>query len=708
VPHRTRLVLLALLLAACAAPAGSLLGRVAYPRTATVTQVDDYHGTRVADPYRWLEDDRSAQTAAWVAQQNALTESVLARLPQRAELTERLTELWNTERLTPPARHGALWSWSRNDGLQPQNVTVVGSEPGVEERVLLDPNAWSADGTVALGSESWTVDGSLLACTIAQAGSDWQQIRVFEAATGAERPDRIDFVKFSTPAWRADGAGFFYSRFPAPEPGAELTAGNENMSVHYHALGTPQDADVLVHQDAAHPKWSFNARPTEDGRWLLLSTRSGTPGRNLLHVRPLDEPAAPFLALDDTWDTQVRCVGNDGPLFYCLTTWEAPRGRLVEIDARDPDRARWKTLVAEGDATLEDARLFGDTLVLTRLRDAHHVVTLADLRGEGEEPLTLPGLGTVSGFDGTRAQTETCFSFASFTDPGAIWRLDVPRAATSVVFRPQVAFDPEDFETEQVSVTSRDGTRVPMFLVHARGLEPDGQRPVTLYGYGGFDVSLRPAYSPALIPLLERGGVWAQPSLRGGGEFGAGWHEAGMLERKQNVFDDFIASAEWLIAQGWTSPGRLAISGRSNGGLLVGAAMTQRPELFGCALPGVGVMDMLRYHRFTIGSAWAGEYGTADDPGQFRALAAYSPLHRLRQGTRYPPTLVLTADHDDRVVPAHSFKFAAALQAAQGGEGPVLIRIESSAGHGSGKPVAKRISEAADTLAFQLAALGVP
>jgi len=705
---RTRSVLVLALLAACVAPAAPRLWKVAFPRTATVAQSDDYHGTAIADPYRWLEDDNSAQTAGWVAEQNALTESVLSRLPQRAALTARLTELWNYQRLSAPAKHGSLWSWSRNDGLQPQSVTVVGRQPGVEERVLLDPNAWSADGTVALGAESWSDDGRLVAYTVAEGGSDWVVIRVKDALTGADLPDRIEHVKFSTPAWRPDATGFFYSRYPAPAPGEELSASNHDMAVYFHRLGTAQGADLPVHSNPAEPQWNFHASPTEDGRWLVLVTYRGDAGRNLMHVRPLDAPqGTPFAALDDTWETKLDYVGNDGDRFYLLTTWQAPRGRLVEVDARDPARARWKTLIAESDATLEHAALFGDTLVLTRMRDAHHVVTLADLHSGDEEPVPLPGLGSVSGFAGTRAQDETCFAFTSFTDPGAIWRLRLADASTSLVFRPKVAFDPDAFVTEQVFCRSKDGTRVPMFLVHRAGLAPDGARPVTLYGYGGFDVSLNPAFNVQIIPLLEHDGVYAQPSLRGGGEYGETWHEAGRLERKQNVFDDFLAAAQFLIDQRWTSPAHLAITGRSNGGLLVGAALTQRPELFGCAIPGVGVMDMLRYHRFTIGWAWVPEYGSADDPAQFPFLRAYSPLHNLRPGTHYPPTLVLTADHDDRVVPAHSFKFAAALQAAQGGNGPVLIRVETRAGHGSGKPLAMRISEAADSLAFEFAALGV-
>ena len=687
--------------------AGPGLPPVRYPETVRVAQVDDYHGVPVEDPYRWLEDDDSPQTAEWVARQNALSESVLAALPQREALRRRLTELWNTPRLTPPVRHGGLWTWSRNDGLQAQDVLMAGAEPGADgARVLLDPNAWSADGTLALAGSSPSRDGRFVAYSISDGGSDWRTIRVRDVAAGADTSDALSWVKFSTPAWNRDGSGFYYGRFPAPAPGDARSGSNTHMALWFHRLGESQERDVLVHANPDEPTWNTSAEVSDDGRWLVRSTSMGAPDRNLLHVRPEDEPSAPWIALNDAWDTDLDYLGNDGDRFYLRTRLDAPRGRVVAVDVSRPGRDAWTTLVPEQADTLRRAWLFRDRLLLGYLHDAHDRLVLTDLQGGALQEVELPGLGTVSGIDGTREDGTVYFGFASFTDPGSIQALEIETGRTTEHWRPELRFDPAGFVTEQVEYASRDGTRVPMFLVHRRDVGPDGRRPVLLQGYGGFAAALTPSFNAAPIPVLERGGVLAQPSLRGGGEFGEDWHRAGMLERKQNVFDDFIAAAEWLQSSGWTRPELLAITGRSNGGLLVGAAMTQRPELFGCAVPGVGVMDMLRFHRFTIGWAWVPEYGSADDPQQFPFLRAYSPLQNIRPGTRYPPTLILTADHDDRVVPAHSFKFGATLQAAQAGPAPVLLRIETRAGHGAGKPVEMRIAEAADSWAFILAALG--
>ena len=701
-------------LASAPAPASttSPLPVVRYPATATVEQVDDYHGVLVADPYRWLEDDDSPQTAAWVAEQNALTESVLARLPQREPLRARLTELWNTPRLSPPVRHGPLWTWSRNDGLQAQSVLMAGAGPeastGEDGRVLIDPNTWSADGTLALGESSPSRDGRHVAYSISEGGSDWRTIRVRDAVEGRDTPDELAWVKFSTPAWRHDGSGFYYCRYPPPPPGDARKGSNTSMKLYFHRLGEEQSLDVLVHENASEPTWNTTAVVSDDGEWLVRSTWMGAPDRNLLHVRPEGDPTAPWIALNEAWDTDLDYVGNDGERFYLKTRLDAPRSRIVAVDLAHPERSAWTTVVPEQADALRGAWLFRDRLLLAYLHDAHDRLVLAGLVGGAPQEVELPGLGTVSGIDGTREDGTVYFGFSSFTEPALVEALDVESGKARVHWRPELRFDPPDFVTEQVFYASRDGTRVPMFLVHRRGLQPDGGRPTLLQGYGGFAIALTPTFNAALIPFLERGGLVAQPSLRGGGEYGEDWHQAGMLERKQNVFDDFIAAAEWLQSSGWTRPDRLAISGRSNGGLLVGAALTQRPELFGCAVPGVGVMDMLRFHRFTIGWAWVPEYGSADDPAQFGFLRAYSPLQNIEPGTRYPPTLVLTADHDDRVVPAHSFKFGAALQAAQAGPAPVLLRIETRAGHGAGKPVEMRIAEAADSTAFILAALGQP
>jgi len=707
-----RLLPVLALLAACATPAAPL--RVAAPlpaahppATATVPQVDDYHGTSVADPYRWLEDDNSPQTAAWVAAQNAVTQKELAALPQREELRSRLTELWNVPRVSGVRRAGPRYAWSRNDGLQPQDVMCVGDKPAAGGKVLFDPAAWSTDGTVALAETVFSDDGARVAWSVSDGGSDWRILRVRDTATGTDTGDELRWLKFTRPVWNPDGSGFWYSRFPQPEPGQELVATNHDMEVRYHRLGDPQSADRLVYSDPAHPDWNYSMEVSDDGRWLVRSTWRGSANKRLIHVRPLSAPDdAPWSVVDDSWDLDIEWLGDDGDVQYVRTGWQAPLGRVMAIDLAHPERSAWRELVPERKDALESVGLFGDTLVLTYLRDAHHVVVLHGLKDGAERELPLPGPGSVAGFAGRRTDPETFFEFSSFTEPTSVWRLSLPDGATQRVWRPDVRFDPDEFVTEQVRYPSKDGTQVPMFLVHKRDTRPDGNRPVFLYGYGGFDVALKPAFRADIIPLLERGGVWAQPSLRGGSEYGEAWHEAGMLGRKQNVFDDFIAAGEWLVDSGWTQPRRIAIYGRSNGGLLVGAVLTQRPELWGCALPAVGVLDMLRYQRFTIGWSWVPEYGSADDPAAFRWLSAYSPLHNVKPGTHYPPTMVLTADHDDRVVPAHSFKFAATLQAAQGGPAPVIIRVESRAGHGAGKSVEGKISEATDLWAFALAALG--
>jgi prolyl oligopeptidase len=712
--HR-RLSVLCLLLAACGAPESASLAvspspklpSVKAPPTATGSQVDDYAGTRVADPYRWLEDDNSPETAAWVAAQNAVTEKALAALPQRDALHARLADLWNVPRLSGLRVVGKAYAWSRNDGLAAQDSLVVGDQPATGGRVLLDPSAWSKDGTVALAGVDWSDDGTRAVYSVSDAGSDWRTLKVVDVATGKDTGDEIHFVKFSTPTWAPDGHGFWYGRFPEPAPGEAMSGANVNAEVRFHKLGEPQSADKLVYSDPAHPEWNFTMAASDDGRWLVRTTWYGAANREQLHVRPLDAPdGAAWTTIDDGFDIDVNWLGDDGDVHYVLTRLDAPRGRVVAVDLAHPGRADWKELVPQTADTLQSAALFGDTLVLQYLRDAHDVVVLRSLRDGRDRELELPGVGSVTGFFGHRQDKETFFEYASFTEPTSVWRLTLPDGHVERVWRAPVHFDPDAFVAEQVWYPSKDGTKIPMFLVHGRDVKADGNRPVVLYGYGGFDISLTPGFRADMIPLLERGAVWAQPSLRGGGEYGEPWHEAGMLGHKQNVFDDFIGAAEWLVQKGWTRPGRIVIHGRSNGGLLVGAALTQRPELWGCALPAVGVMDMLRFQRFTVGSKWVPEYGSSDDPAAFRWLYAYSPLHNIKPGTVYPPTLVMTADHDDRVVPAHSFKFAAALQAAQAGPAPVLARIESRAGHGSGRPVEYRIAEAADMWAFALAALG--
>ncbi len=674
----------------------------AYPAAPYGDIVDSYHGVAVPDPYRALEDLDAPATRAWIDAEVALTERFLAAIPERAALRRRLLEVWNYERFGTPSRVGNEYVFSKNTGLQNQSVLYAAATPGGEARVLLDPNTLSVDGTVALSGASFSDDGSLMAYATSASGSDWLVWHVREVATGADRSDEVRWSKFSGASWRLDGSGFYYSRYAEPDPAKQFKDENYNQTIYFHALGTPQDADVVVYARPDHPDWSLSAIASEDGRWLIIDSSQGTDPNNRIFVQDLAS-GGDVIELLPAGDASYDYLGNDGATFYFRTTLGAPRGRIVKLSVDDRTPVE---IVAESDDLLEAAALFGATLLLEYLHDAHSVVRRASLDGSALGDVALPGLGTASGFGGKRRATETFYSYASYTQPASIYRLDLTRGASSLVFTPSVSFDPAEFVSEQVFYTSRDGTRVPMIVTAKKGVPRDGTAPTVLYGYGGFNISLTPAFSPAILVWLERGGIWAVPNLRGGGEYGEAWHLAGTKERKQNVFDDFIAAAEYLIAHEYTSTPKLAIFGGSNGGLLVGACMTQRPELFAAAIPAVGVLDMLRFQKFTIGWAWTADYGSSDDPDGFAYLSAYSPLHNLRPGTHYPATLIETADHDDRVYPAHSFKFAAALQAAQGGPAPVLIRIETKAGHGAGKPTTKMIDEAADRYAFLMKVLG--
>ena len=715
---RNALVLSALAVSALAADAGAQAAdttRLVYPETKTVPVAEDYHGTTIHDPYRWLEDPDAAETRAWVEAQNALTFGFLERIPQRAAIRERLERVWNYPKYGVPFREGARTFWFENTGLQNQSVLWVQDTPGAAPRVLLDPNALSADGTVALSGVEVSPDGTLLAYGTSASGSDWQEWHVRDIASGRERADTLRWIKFSGVAWTKDGAGFYYARYDEPAGENALTSVVKNQKLYYHRLGTPQSADVLVYADPEHPERGVGVEVTDDGRWAVLTIWEGTDERNRLYYMDLGEPlrpdvTAPVVRLLDDFDATWAFVDAEGPTFFLRTNKEAPRGKVVAIDVSalagtGGEAAR--TIVPETTDALQSVRRVGDRLVAEYLADARSTVRLHALDGAPRGELALPGLGSVSLGDGGRERTDFHFSFTSFLSPTTIWHHDLLTGASRVHGAPEVPVDLSQFETRQIFATSRDGTRVPIFVTARKGLALDGSNPTLLYSYGGFNVPLTPSFSPATLVWHELGGVYAVANIRGGGEYGREWHEAGMFERKQNVFDDFIAAAEHLIAERYTSPAKLAIAGGSNGGLLVGAAMAQRPELFGAALPAVGVMDMLRYHRFTIGWAWAAEYGSADDSTQFEYLRAYSPLHNLEPGTRYPATLVTTADHDDRVVPAHSFKFAAALQRAQAGPAPVLIRIETKAGHGAGKPTSKQIEEAADRWAFLVKVLGV-
>lgn len=670
------------------------------------TVVDIYHGQPVPDPYRWLEDLDSEQTRAWIEAQNHLTFNYLQQIPARQRIRERLTQLWNYEKYSQPFKEGGLYFYFKNDGLQNQSVLYTQESLEGQARVLLDPNTFSEDGTVALSGIAISRDGRYLAYGLSRSGSDWQEWKVRDIETGEDLPDHLRWVKFSGASWTLDGQGFFYSRYDEPAPGSEYESANYFQKLYYHRLGTPQSEDVLVYHRPDQKEWGFAGGVTEDGNYLIISVWRGTDPKNLIFYKDLRDPQSPVVELIREFEAEYSFVGNDGSRFWLLTDCQAPRRRLVAIDLEQPDRVQ--EVIPEAEETLQGVSLINNQFVAFYLKDAHTQIKIFALDGTYLGEIPLPGLGSASGFGGKRYDTETFYTFTSFTTPPTIYRYDFTSGTSTLFRQPQVDFDPQAYEVQQVFYTSKDGTRIPMFLVHRRGLARTGDHPTLLYGYGGFGISLTPSFSVGLVAWLEMGGVYAQPSLRGGGEYGEEWHQAGTKLNKQKVFDDFIAAAEWLIAHGYTNPAKLAISGGSNGGLLVGACLVQRPELFAAALPAVGVFDMLRFHKFTIGWAWISEYGSPENPEEFKALYAYSPLHNLKPGTAYPATLITTADHDDRVVPAHSFKFAAALQAAQGGSQPVLIRIETKAGHGAGKPTTKLIEEAADRWAFLVQVLGIP
>lgn len=694
------LVAMAACVCAMALPAIAQGGPLAYPKAKTVDQVDDYHGTKVSDPYRWLEDTDSADTHDWVEAENKLTFSYLDQIPYRTAIRERLLKLWNFERFTVPSQQGGRYFYQHNDGLQNQNVLLVAESLNAAPRVLLDPNTLSSDGTVALAGESISDNGKLMAYGTATSGSDWTEWHVRDVDTSKDLADVIKWVKFSGASWTKDNKGFYYSRYDEPKQGTEMRGANYFQKLYYHKLGTAQSEDKLVYERPDNKELGFAGGVTDDGRYLVISVWQGTSPKNRLYYKDLSQADSPVVKLLDDFDAQYSFVDNDGPLFWIQTDQDAPRGRLIAIDTRHPERANWKTVVAQGADKLESVTVVDHLFLLGYLKDARTEVRVHDLSGKFLHNVDLPGIGTAAGFGGKKTDKETFYSYTSFTSPTTIYRYD-PQAATSSIFKqPKVDFDPTKYETKQVFYNSKDGTRVPMFLTYKKGLKLDGQNPTLLYAYGGFDISLTPFFSVSNLVWLEMGGIYAQPNIRGGGEYGEDWHLAGTRAKKQNVFDDFIAAAEWLIANKYTSTPKLAIRGGSNGGLLIGACLTQRPDLYGAALPEVGVMDMLRFHKFTIGWAWTSDYGSSDDATDFKSLYAYSPLHNLKAGMKYPPTLIATSDHDDRVVPGHSFKFAATMQADQAGPSPVLIRIETKAGHGAGKPISKIIDETADAWGF--------
>ncbi len=687
-----------------------------YPQARRSDQVDDYHGTRVPDPYRWLEDVDSPETRAWIEAQNRLTNAYLAQIPEVTVIRARLTALWNYPRFGTPFHKAGQFLYLKNDGLQ--NQPVLYKQPSLDSGsgdVLLDLNARSAEGTVALSTLALSEDGRLLVYGTQAAGSDWEEFRVRDVATAVDRPDLLRWVKFSGASWTHDGKGLFYSRYAEP-PQSDgtnaLQAVNRFQKLYYHRLGTDQAADQLIYERGDQPDWGFNGHVSHDGRYLIVSVWQGTDHRNRVYYVDLVDPNRPHLGgpmvrLLDEFDASYGFLGNDGPIFYFLTDNAAPRRRIVAIDIRKPAHDTWREIVPQSNDVIEGAQIVHDTFVIHYLHDAHSRLLLVGLDGTSQRDIELPTLGSVGAVSGERDDAEMFFAFTSFLYPTTIFRYDFRQNALKVFRAPAIDFDASRYETKQVFYQSKDGTRVPMFLTYRKDIARDGSNPTLLYSYGGFNISLTPSFSVSNLIWLELGGVYAVPNLRGGGEYGEEWHQAGMFERKQNVFDDFLAAAEYLIREGYTSPARLAVCGRSNGGLLVGAAMTQRPDLFAVALPEVGVLDMLRFQHFTIGWAWVTEYGSADNAAQFPYLYAYSPLHRLKPGTHYPATFVRTADHDDRVVPGHSFKFTAALQAAQAGPKPVLIAIETKAGHGAGKPMSKVIDEEAERWAFVIRNLGV-
>ena len=684
-----------------------------YPAAKTVPQVDDFFGTKVADPYRWLEDVDSAETKAWVEAENKVTGDFLAKLPQREAIKKRLLELLNYPRYSLPSKEGHKYFYTFNTGLQNQSPLFVKDALAADGRLLLDPNTLAADGTVALSDFRASEDGRWLVYGTATAGSDWNEFRVRDVATGQDTGDVLRWVKFSGMSWTHDSQGFFYSRYPEPRKEGNATFSDlANQTIYYHRLGTPQSADPVIFASPEFPKRGWAGATSDDGRFLLIYGSEGTEEHNRLYYADLRDPlkpdlAAPVVKLVDVIEATYNVIGNRGSVLFVETDLGAPRKKIIAIDLTTPDKSNWKTIVPESDDVILSAGEIGGRLVVNYMHDAHSQLRLFALDGAPLGEVPLPGIGTVSAVSGRYDEDEMFFNFTSFVFPTTNYRCDLGAGQVEVFQAPKVAFDPSLYETKQVFYPSKDGTRVPMFITARKGLKLDGSHPTLLYAYGGFNISMQPVFSTSTVAWLEFGGVYAMPNLRGGGEYGRTWHEAGMKEHKQNVFDDFAAAGDWLVAQHYTSHEKLVISGGSNGGLLIGATVNQRPDLARVALPAVGVMDMLRFQKFTIGWAWVSDYGSADEAAGFKYLSAYSPVHNVRPGVSYPAVLVTTGDHDDRVHPGHSFKYAAAMQAANpANEFPTLIRIETKAGHGAGKPISKQVEETADRFAFALHFVG--
>ena len=692
------------LLVACKQP--NKMEKLNYPVTNKQEVKDDYFGTQVADPYRWLESPDSAAVTEWVEAQNKVTFGFLDKIPFRGLLRERLEKIWNYPKYTAPFRKGDHYFYFKNDGLQNQSLLYIMDSLKGEGTVLIDPNKLSAEGTTSLSTFSVSKNGKIGVYGTSAGGSDWNNFYIIDLPSGKPTGDSLQWIKFSGASW--EGNGFYYGRYSEPQKGKELSSSNENKKIYYHKLGTPQSSDQLIYEDPAHPKRSIYTETTEDERFLVVYFSEGATNDNAFSVKDLSKPKSDFKVFIPEFENSYGVVDNIGNDLIVLTNYLAPKKRLVAINFDHPEKESWREILPEREGeVLNTVSLLGGKIVAEYLKDASSRLYVFGLDGKFEKEITLPTIGTVAGISGRMQDKEMFYTFTSFTYPNTIFKYDLTAHSQEIFRKPEVDFNPEDFETKQVFFSSKDGTKIPMFVSHKKGIKLDGNNPTLLYGYGGFNVNILPSFSISNLVMMEKGGIYAVATLRGGGEYGEDCHKAGMMDKKQNVFDDFIGAAEYLIAQKYTSSEKLAIHGGSNGGLLVGAAMCQRPELFKVAIPAVGVMDMLRFHKFTIGHAWVVEYGSSDNADQFQNLYKFSPVHNLKADVKYPATMVLTADHDDRVVPAHSFKFIATLQEKHKGDNPVVIRIDTKAGHGAGKSTTKVIDEAADKWAFMFYNMGV-
>ncbi|MDG1072502.1 MAG: prolyl oligopeptidase family serine peptidase [Akkermansiaceae bacterium] len=681
--------------------------KLTYPDSHPKPLSEKIHGIDVSDDYRWLEDLNSKQTAEWVKAQNTVTEGYLNKIPGRDKLEKHLTDIWNVERISAPSKKGGRYFFHRNDGLQDQSVFYTTKDLKRKPKVLFDPNKLSGDGTVALKDISISHNGKYMAYSLSASGSDWVEWKVRDIDTGKDLSDHLKWSKFSDATWSGDNKGFYYGRFPTPKKGEEMMAANTDKKIYYHKLGTAQSEDTLVYERPDHPKWGLYTGLTDDNRFLIIHISQGTDTKNGLFYKDLSKPDSKVIELFNKFDASYSLSGNIGSKFLIQTDRDAPRQKLVSVDLAKPEPSNWKTIIPQTAETLDGVSHVGGILIAEYMKDAHSQVRRFNVDGSPLPALELPGLGTAFSIGGKPEDKEFYYGFTSFTTPGTIYHYDIASNRSTLYRAPKTKFDPGKYQSSQIFATSKDGTKVPMFVVHKKGIKLDGSNPTYLYAYGGFNISLTPSYRASNIAWLDMGGIYVLANLRGGGEYGEEWHQAGMKTKKQNVFDDFIACAEHLIEKKYTSSPRLAIAGGSNGGLLVGACLTQRPDLYGACLPAVGVMDMLRFQKFTIGWAWQAEYGFPDkNVDEFKYLLGYSPYHNLKKGTKYPATMVTTSDHDDRVVPSHSFKFAAALQAAQAGDAPSLIRIETKAGHGAGTPTSKQIEQVVDKYSFLSKALG--